>query len=99
MAAAIGVGGDGGVSVVLRERAEKGGRSTEGVRRARGCVASRMESRATRGRRQAGGGRGAWARASATRASSWQRRKTTGKEAVVGWAMLGQTRWASVSAG
>ena len=29
---------------------------------------------------------GVWLRASGTRSSSWQRRKTTGEEAVVGWA-------------
>ena len=40
-----------------------------------------------RARRQAGVGRGRLrARASDTRSSSWQRRKTTGKEAVLGWA-------------
>ena len=84
MAAAIGIGGDGGVSVVLRERAEKGGRSTEGVRRARGCVASRTESRATRGRRQAGGGRGiasARHRAASVRGEEDDRKR-------VGWAAL-----------
>ena len=47
MAAAIGVGGDGGVSVVLRERAEEGEEhrgSEKGrgrVRESQGCVALR----------------------------------------------------------
>ena len=48
------------------------------------CVASLEGPEAPRW--QAGGGRGACVRASATRASSWQRRKMTGREAVVGWA-------------
>ena len=71
MAAAIGVGGDGGVSVVLRERAEEGegvqGES-EGVERE--CVASPGTSR---GKRQAGGGRGACRRAANTRLASFWR--------------------------
>ena len=36
--------------------------------------------------RQGGGGRGAWPRAPGACSSSWQRRKATEKEAVVGWA-------------
>ena len=40
--------------------------------------------------------RGACVRASATCAFSWQRRKATGKKAVVGWAAQ---RWASTGAG
>ena len=62
----------------------EGGRSTEGVRRARGCVASRTESRATRGRRQAGGGRGiasARHRAASVRGEEDDRKR-------VGWAAL-----------
>ena len=58
MAAAIGVDGDGGVSVVLRERAEEGEEHRGSEKGRGGCVASRTGSRATRGRRQAGGGRG-----------------------------------------
>ena len=58
MAAAIGIGGDGGVSVVLRERAEEGEEHRGSEKGRGGCVASRTGCRATRGRRQAGGGRG-----------------------------------------
>ena len=58
MAAVVLVGGDGGVSVVLQERAEEGEEHRGSEKGRGGCVASRTGSRATRGRRQAGGGRG-----------------------------------------
>ena len=38
--------------------------------------------------RQGGGGRGAWPRAPGACPSSWQRRKATGGEVEMGWAVL-----------
>ena len=86
MAAAIGVGGDGGVSVVLRERAEEGEEHRGSEKGRGGCVASREGPGEEEAARQGGGGRGAWPRAPGACSSSWQRRKATEKEAVVGWA-------------
>ena len=50
-------GGDELRSVAACEK-QRGGRSEESEKGRGGCVASRTGSRATRGRRQAGGGRG-----------------------------------------
>ena len=80
-------GGDGGARAREGERTrggERHGRELEGV----GEVAWRRGE----GPERRGGSQAGWrwphcgARALGTRPSFWQRRKTTGKEAVVGWA-------------
>ena len=70
MAAAIGVGGDGGVSVVLRERAEEGEEHRERVRGARGA-AGRLQVVEEASREAGGGGN--------TPLPTGARRKATGR--------------------
>ena len=82
MAAAIGVGGDGGVSVVLRERAEEREGSMESERGSRGRVASPRSSGGKQGGRR---WPSACRRAVATRLVSFWREVGDGGGSV-GWA-------------
>ena len=91
MAAALGVGGDGGVSVVLRERAEKGWEEYRGSEKGQGLrgVADSVQgdegkaaSRRWPGRR--------WRSPRLASVLLAREEDDRGKKAAVGWAVLGR---------